>query len=242
MHAKKVALVTGANKGIGFEIVRQLARQGVTVVLGARDEERGKRAAGQLRDEGLDVSFVRLDVTDAASVAALPGFLEERFGRLDVVVNNAGVLLDRDVPPSRLDEAVLRQTFDTNFFGAFAVARALLPLIKQSDAGRIVNVSSTLGSLTVASDPTSAFDGFLMLAYQASKTALNMLTVAFAKELRGTNVKINSACPGWVRTDMGSEAAPGTVEEGADTPVWLATLPADGPTGGFFNSRKPVPW
>jgi NAD(P)-dependent dehydrogenase (short-subunit alcohol dehydrogenase family) len=242
MHAKKVALVTGANKGIGFEIVRQLARQGLTVILGARDKERGEKAAGQLRDEGLDVQFVRLDVSDPASIAALPGFFTERFGRLDVLVNNAGILIDQGIPPSQLDEAKLRQTFDTNFFGAFAVTKALLPLIKASDAGRIVNLSSTLGSLTVSSDPTSGFDGFLMLAYQSSKTALNMLTVAFAKELRGTNVKINSACPGWVRTDMGSSAAPLSVEEGADTPVWLATLAADGPTGGFFNSRKPVPW
>jgi NAD(P)-dependent dehydrogenase (short-subunit alcohol dehydrogenase family) len=242
MHAKRVALVTGANKGLGLEISRQLARRGFTVVLGARDEQKGAAAAAKLRDEGLDAHHAPLDVTNPATIGALPRFFEERFGRLDVLVNNAGVYQDVGSPPSTLDLGVLRSSFETNFFGPFLLTRVLVPLLRKSDAGRVVNMSSTLGSLTEASNPASAFYGTVMLGYQGSKAALNMLTVCFAKELRGTAVKVNSACPGWVRTDMGTQAAPLSVAEGADTPVWLATLPADGPTGGFFNSRRPVAW
>jgi NAD(P)-dependent dehydrogenase (short-subunit alcohol dehydrogenase family) len=239
---KRVALVTGSNKGIGFEIARQLGRRGRTVLIGARDEKRGAEAASKLRDEGIDAHHVRLDVSDAATIAPLAAAIEARFGRLDVLVNNAGVLLDQNVPPSALDVGVLKKTFDTNVFGAFAVTKALLPLIKKSDAGRVVNLSSTLGSLTLMSDPTNPYSSFVGVAYQASKTALNMLTVGLAKELAGTKVLVNSVCPGWVKTDMGTDAAPLSVEQGADTPVWLATLPADGPTGGYFNSRQPLPW
>ncbi len=241
-QTKKIALVTGANKGIGFEISRQLAQQGMTVVIGARDETRGAEAAAKLRDEGLDAHHLRLDVTDASTIEPLPRFFEERFGRLDILVNNAGILLDEGTPPSALDMEVLRQTFEANFFGAFAVTKALLPLIRRSEAGRIVNVSSQLGSLADISDPDSAYAGFVSFAYPASKVALNALTALLAKELRGTSVKVNSADPGWVRTDMGTAAAPLAPEEGADTPVWLATLPADGPSGGFFSSRQPMAW
>jgi NAD(P)-dependent dehydrogenase (short-subunit alcohol dehydrogenase family) len=240
--AKKVALVTGSNKGIGFEIARQLGRRGMTVLIGARDEKRGAEAAGKLRDEGIDAHHVRLDVSDAATVAPLAATIEARFGRLDVLVNNAGVLLDQNVPPSALDVEVLKKTFDVNVFGAFAVTRALLPLIRKSDAGRVVNLSSTLGSLALMSDASNPYSGFVGAAYQSSKTALNMLTVALAKELAGTRVLVNSVCPGWVKTDMGTDDAPLSVEQGADTPVWLATLPAGGPTGGYFNSRQPVAW
>jgi len=207
-QTKKVALVTGANKGIGFEISRQLAQQEITVVIGARDETRGAEAATRLGEEGLDVHHVRLDVTDASTLEPLPRFFEERFGRLDILVNNAGILLDEGTPLSALDIEVLRQTFETNFFGAFAVAKALLPLIRRSEAGRIVNVSSLLGSLADIGHPDSAYAGFVSFAYPASKVALNALTVLLAKELRGTNVKVNSADPGWVRTDMGTAAAP----------------------------------
>ncbi len=241
-QTKKVALVTGANKGIGLEISRQLARQGMTVVIGARDEARGAEATTRLRDEGLDAHHVKLDVTDASTIEPLPRFFEERFGRLDILVNNAGILLDEGTPLSALDIEVLRQTFETNFFGAFAVTKALLPLIRRSEAGRIVNVSSQLGSLADIGHPDSDYAGFVGFAYPASKVALNALTVLLAKELRGANVKVNSADPGWVRTDMGTAAAPLTPEEGADTPVWLATLPEDGPSGGFFSSRQPMAW
>jgi len=240
--SSRVALITGANKGIGFEISRQLARQGITVVIGARDETRGAAAAARLRDEGLDAHHVRLDVTDASTIEPLPQFFEERFGRLDILVNNAGVLLDEGTPLSELDIEVLRQTFETNFFGVFAVSKSLLPLIRRSETGRIVNVSSQLGSLADISDLDSAYAGFVSIAYPASKVALNALTALFAKELRGSNVKVNSADPGWVQTDMGTAAAPLTPEEGADTPVWLATLPEDGPSGGFFSSRQLMAW
>jgi NAD(P)-dependent dehydrogenase (short-subunit alcohol dehydrogenase family) len=241
-NGSRVALITGANKGIGFEISRQLARQGITVVIGARNETRGAEAATRLRGEGLDARHVRLDVTDASTIEPLPRFFEERFSRLDILVNNAGVLLDEGTPLSKLDINVLRQTFEANFFGVFAVSKALLPLIRRSEAGRIVNVSSQLGSLADISDPDSDYAGFVSFAYPASKVALNALTALLAKELRGFKVKVNSADPGWVQTDMGTAAAPLTPEEGADTPVWLATLPADGPSGGFFSSRQPMAW
>jgi NAD(P)-dependent dehydrogenase (short-subunit alcohol dehydrogenase family) len=241
-NGSRVALITGANKGIGFEISRQLARQGITVVIGARNETRGAEAARRLRDEGLDAHYVRLDVTDASTIEPLPRSFEERFGRLDILVNNAGVLLDEGTSFSELEIEVLRQTFEPNFFGAFAVTKALLPLIRRSDAGRIVNVSSQLGSLADICNPDSDYAGFVSLAYPSSKVALNALTALLAKELRGSDVKVNSADPGWVQTDMGTAAAPLTPEEGADTPVWLATLPADGPSGGFFSSRQPMAW
>ena len=239
---KKIALVTGANKGLGFEISRQLAKQEITVLIGARDESKGAEAAEKLQAEGLDVESIKLDVTDISSIATAAKKIEERFGKLDILVNNAGIILDWGVNPSNLELNVLKQTFETNLFSAFAVLQAVLPLIRNSHAGRIVNMSSTLGSLTDTLDPNSHYFGFKGLAYQASKAALNEITAQFAKELTDTPIKVNSACPGWVQTDMGSADAPATVEEGADTPVWLATLPEDGPTGGFFNSRKPIPW
>ncbi|MDJ0705979.1 MAG: SDR family oxidoreductase [Leptolyngbyaceae cyanobacterium MO_188.B28] len=241
-HDAQVALVTGANKGLGFEISRQLAQQGITVVMGARSEERGSSAAEQLRQEDLDTYPVKLDVTNSADIEALPRFFQEKFGRLDILVNNAGVLLDWGVKPSDLDIDILRQTFETNVFGAFAVTKAVLPLIRESEAGRIVNVSSHLGSLTDTLDANSSYYDFLGMAYQASKSALNALTVQFSKELTDTPIKVNAATPGWVKTDLGSAEADLTPEEGADTLVWLATLTADGPTGGFFIERKTHPW
>ncbi len=239
---ERVALITGANKGIGFEIARRLGKQGYTIALGARDSARGNAAVAKLAAEGIDARTVRVDVGDPATIASLRSEIEQRFGRLDVLVNNAGVLLDHATKPSTVDQDHLRATFDTNFFGPWSVTQALLPLLAKSPAGRIVNMSSTLGSLGVTSDASSPFDGFFAPSYQASKAALNMLTVQFAKELRGTKIKVNSACPGWVKTDMGTADAPLSVEQGADTPVWLATLPDDGPSGGFFNSREPVAW
>ncbi|MUG97273.1 SDR family NAD(P)-dependent oxidoreductase [Scytonema sp. UIC 10036] len=241
-HDKKIALVTGANKGLGFEISRQLATTGLTVLIGARDENKGAEAAEKLQAQGFDVQSIKLNVSDISSIATAAKNIEERFGKLDILINNAGVLHDGGVNPSDLDVKVFKETFETNVFGAFAVLQAMLPLIRKSNAGRIVNISSTLGSLTDTLDPNSHYFQYRGLAYQASKTALNAITVQFAKELADTPIKVNSACPGWLQTDMGSADAPGTVEEGADTPVWLATLPEDGPTGGFFNSRKPVPW
>jgi len=239
---KQVALITGANKGIGFAIARKLGKQGITVLVGARDLDRGGAAVGKLKAEGIDAHPVRLEVTDAKSIEEARKFIEQRFGRLDILVNNAGVLPDQGKTASTLPLDMLRQVFDTNVFGVAAVTQALLPLIRKGPAGRIVNMSSSLGSLTLNSDTKGPYYDMKMPAYNTSKAALNMITVQLAYELRNTPIKVNSACPGWVKTDMGGPNAPGTAEEGADTPTWLATLPADGPTGGFFNSRKPVPW
>jgi NAD(P)-dependent dehydrogenase (short-subunit alcohol dehydrogenase family) len=240
--AGRIALVTGANRGLGFEISRQLGRKGIIIVAGAREGADASSTVERLKSEGIDAHSVILDVTAPSAVDVLPTLLEVQFGGLDILVNNAGVQFDAGVNPSELETEILRTTFEINVFGAFAVTQALLPLIRKSSFGRIVNMSSSLGSLAAIGDPTSPFYEVVCPAYQASKAALNALTVLFAKELKNTAVKVNSACPGWVRTELGTERAPLSVEEGADTPVWLATLPADGPTGGFFNSRKPTPW
>lgn len=242
---KKIALVTGANKGIGFEISRQLAKQGTTVLLGAREEQKGTEAATKLSHEELDVRFIKLDVTNEASIREAAKLIEEQFGKLDILVNNAGVNLEygTSVPaPSQVSLDTLKRTFEINFFGTVAVTQLLLPLIRKSEAGRIVNVSSNLGSLTLHSDPSFDWYDMKQLAYDSSKTALNAFTVHLAHELRDTKIKVNSAHPGWVKTEMGSDAADLTVEEGAQTPVWLATLPDDGPTGGFFFKKQPLPW
>jgi NAD(P)-dependent dehydrogenase (short-subunit alcohol dehydrogenase family) len=231
--SKTVALITGANKGIGFEIARQLGKKGLLVVLGARDEAKGKAAAEKLRAEDIDAHFVKLEVSSQADVEALPGFFKEQFGRLDVLVNNAGV-----AEWMNDDLATFRRTFEANVFGVVA----LLPLLKDSPAGRIVNQSSALGSLTSITSAPEQFSNFINPAYTTSKAALNGFTVALANRLQGTNVKVNSAHPGWVKTDLGSDAAPMEVVDGAKTAVMLATLPADGPTGGFFHMDEPLPW
>lgn len=241
MSNRRVALVTGANKGIGLEIARQLARDGVTVFLGARNEERGRAAAEKLRAEGLDARPLRLDVTDDQSVAAAAWFVEQSAGRLDILVNNAGVAID-DGPPSRVSSDALRRTYDTNVFGLVRVTQAFLPLLRRSDAGRIVNLSSGLGSLTLNSDPTSPFASVKYLAYNSSKSAVNAITIQFAYELRDTPIKVNAADPGYVATDMNQHQGVRSVEQGAATPVRLANLPPDGPTGGYFNDAGPLPW
>ncbi len=241
MNSSKVALITGANKGIGLEIARQLGQQGITVALGARDEQRGTEATETLRAEGLDAHFVRLDLNDAASIAALPQAIEAQFGRLDILVNNAGVAID-DAPPSRVSLDIVRRTYETNVFAPIAVIQALLPLLRRSEAGRIVNMSSGLGSLTQHSDPNWEFAPVNILAYTSSKTALNAVTVQFAKELRDTSIKVNAACPGYVATDLNQHQGPRTTEQGATVAVRLATLPADGPTGGYFNEDGTIPW
>lgn len=241
-HTKKVALITGANKGLGYEISRQLGKLGITILVAARDKKRGLAAAEKLKTEGIDAHPVILDVTHEPSITRAATFIEQEYGRLDILINNAGLMPDMSLTAANTPPDILHTVFETNFFGPIAVAQGMLPLLRKSEAGRIVNMSSSLGSLTLASDPTSPMAEFKVLGYDASKTALNSFTVHLAWELRSTPIKVNSACPGWVKTDMGGENAPGTVEQGADTPVWLATLPADGPTGGFFNSRQQVPW
>src|SRR6266853_1019902 len=240
--SKKIALITGANKGLGFEISRQLGKLGITVLLGSREKKRGLDAVATLKTEGIDAHLVIIDVTYEPSVDRAALFLEKEYGRLDILVNNAGIMEDKIFKPTTIPSDILHNVFDTNFFGAVCAAQTLLPLLKKSEAGRIVNMSSSLGSLTLQADPAGPFAEFKFLAYDASKSALNAFTIHLAHELRDTPIKVNSVCPGWVKTDMGGPEAPGSVQDGADTPVWLATLPPDGPTGGFFNSRKPVPW
>ncbi len=235
---RKIAVVTGGNRGIGFEVCRQLAKQDYQVVLTSRDEARGKAAIQQLQAEGLEAIHYPLDVTSPQSIEQLATLIREKFGRLDVLVNNAGVLLDysEDSDGSLFDLKldILRKTMETNVYGPLLLCQALIPLIKQSGYGRVVNISSGAGQL---SDMNSGYP-----SYRMSKTALNALTRILADELKGTNILINSVCPGWVQTDMGGSNAPRTPEQGADTIVWLATLPDGGPTGGFFRDRQPIDW
>jgi NAD(P)-dependent dehydrogenase (short-subunit alcohol dehydrogenase family) len=241
---KKVALITGANKGLGFEMSRQLGQAGVTVILAARDSEKGQAAAAKLVGEGLDVEFLKLDVTDKADHASAAKFVEEKFGHLDILVNNAGISSGSlgGEPASTSTAEVIHKVFDTNFFSPVALTQALLPSIKKSPAGRIVNMSSILGSQTLHADPNSPIYNFKSFPYDASKAALNSFTIHLAHELKDTKIKVNSAHPGWVKTDMGTDAAPMEIPEGGKTGVELALLGEDGPTGGFFHLGKPLPW
>lgn len=244
--AQTVALITGANKGLGLETARQLAAKGITVVVGARDRAKGEAAAAELRKAGADAHAVALDVTNPGTHGPAVRFIEEKWGRLDILINNAGVMLqggaDSDGAPSTVSQRVLRETFDTNFFGLVAVTQAFLPLLRKSAAGRIVNLSSILGSMAEHGDPASPIYRMLVSAYDASKAAVNMYTVELAQELRRTNIKVNSAHPGWVKTDMGGPQAPMELVDGAKTSVALATLGADGPTGGYFHMGQPLRW
>ena len=241
-NQKKVALVTGANKGIGLEIGRQLATlHNMTVLIGARDEARGREAAEKLSAGGLDARAVVLDVTDQQTIDAAAQRITTELGRLDVLVNNAGIAIDQ-APPSQIEMDVLRRTYETNVFGVFAVTKAMLPLLRRSTAGRIVNLSSGLGSLAQNSDPNWEFAAVKLLAYNSSKTALNAMTVQFAAELKDAGIKVNAADPGYTATDMNKHQGTRTVAQGAAAAVRLATLPQDGPTGGFFDESGPVPW
>ena len=235
MSNAKIAVVTGGNRGIGFETCRQLAKQGLHVVLTSREPEKGQRAVETLSSEGLNVTHHPLTVTDSDSVAQLAAFLQDEFGRVDALVNNAGVYLDAEgssVFEAEID--TLRQTLETNVYAPLQLAQAIVPMMRQQNYGRIVNVSSGMGQLTQMGGGAPG--------YRLSKTALNALTRILAAELEGTNILVNSVCPGWVRTDMGGESAPRSPEQGADTIVWLATLPDGSPTGGFFRDRAPIPW
>jgi NAD(P)-dependent dehydrogenase (short-subunit alcohol dehydrogenase family) len=208
---------------------------GMTVLVGARDELRGKEAAARLGPFAIPVV---LDVTSPSSVAAVASTLE----RLDVLVNNAGILLERGSPPSGMSVDMLRETYETNVFGVVTVTNALLPLLRRSPRGRIVNVSSGLGSLGFAADPTHEYAAYPLLAYGSSKAALNMVTVMYANELRSTGIKVNAADPGYCATDLNGHSGPRTAAQGAVAAVRLATLDDDGPTGGFFDDSGPVPW
>lgn len=227
----RVALVSGGNRGIGLEIVRQLAEKGITVILGSRNEKEGESAA-----EGLSGNVVvrQLDVVDEESVDRLVTSIEDEFGRIDILVNNAGIANDRGQRGVEADLGRVREALEANLLGAWRVCEAFIPLMQRHSYGRIVNISSGLGALN---DMGGGSPG-----YRVSKAGLNVLTRILASELRGTGILVNSVCPGWVRTDMGGSGATRSVEEGADTPVWAATLPDNGPTGGFFRDRRPIPW
>jgi NAD(P)-dependent dehydrogenase (short-subunit alcohol dehydrogenase family) len=230
---RRFALVTGANRGIGLELVRQLAREGFTALLGARDLDKGRAAAGALQDEGLDVQARRIDVADAESVSELGAALAEELGHLDVLVNNAAVHYDTWQRGVDADLGVVQEALDTNVLGAWRMAQACLPLLRRSEHGRIVNVSSEAGSL--------ASMGAGSPAYSVSKAALNALTKVLAAELRSEGILVNAVCPGWVATDMGGPGGR-PVEDGAASVLWAALLPDDGPSGGFFRDGRTVQW
>jgi NAD(P)-dependent dehydrogenase (short-subunit alcohol dehydrogenase family) len=244
----KIALITGANRGLGFEIARQLGQSGAKTLVAARDAEKGKQAAAELEAEGLDVDTVVLDIESASSVEAAAEQVTNDHGRLDILVNNAGILPEATTPDAAkpLDLPLFRRTFETNFFGAAAVTQGFLPLLRRSPSGRIVNVSTTMGSLADQSDPSSQYYDLVVPAYQTSKAALNGLTIALAKSLAGTPIKVNSVCPGWVQTDLGGPAnraaAPLLADEAARIVVTMATLPDDGPSGQFVDRNGTVPW
>jgi NAD(P)-dependent dehydrogenase (short-subunit alcohol dehydrogenase family) len=241
MSEQTIALVTGANKGIGQEIAAGLGALGWSVGIGARDEKRGEAAVEKLRAAGVDAFGVRLDVTDDASVAAAVALIEERAGRLDVLVNNAGVTGGLPQEPTVVDPATVRTAVETNVIGVIRVTNAMLPLLRRSASPRIVNMSSTVGSLTRQSTP-GAETGPISAAYAPSKTFLNAVTVQYAKELSDTNILINAGCPGYCATDLNGFRGVRTPEQGAAIAIRLATLPDDGPTGGFFDDAGVVPW
>lgn len=242
-NSKRIAFITGANKGIGLETARQLGARGITVIIGARDEARGRRAADTLGAEGITAESVVLDVTDQATIDRAAELVERSYGRVDILINNAGVMRDAfDKAPSEQKLDTWRETFDTNVFGVVAVTKAFLPLVRKSSSGRIVNVSSVLGSMAANVEPKSEFYGFKIPAYNISKTALNAWTVHLAYELRDTPIKVNSAHPGFVKTDLHGVDAPLTPAEGAATTVLLALLPSDGPTGSFLHGQETLRW
>jgi NAD(P)-dependent dehydrogenase (short-subunit alcohol dehydrogenase family) len=238
----QVALVTGANKGIGFDIARQLGRAGYTVILGARNPGLGRQAAANLSAEKIDVRFIELDLEREGTVQDAAATIAREFGRLDILVNNAGIVDWTDGPPSTTKPEAVERTWRTNFMGALIVTQAMLPLLRKSSAGRIVNVSSGLGSLEYNAHPNWEFATHKYLGYAASKAALNMLTVQLAYELRDTGIKVNSADPGFTATDLNQHRGYQTVEQGAAEAVRLALLAQDGPTGGFFSSAGRDPW
>ena len=246
--AQKVAFITGGNRGIGFQTALDLKDSGVKVVIGARDAKQGEEAAEKLRAQGVDAEAIQFDITNEADHKAAYDYFNSKYGKLDILINNAGIAggtFPGTGPEHRASDVpmdLLHKVFETNFFAPVALTERLLPLIKKSDAGRIVNLSSILGSLALHADPKSPIYHAKSFAYDASKTALNAFTVHLAYELRDTNIKVNSAHPGWVKTDMGGSQAPMEIADGAKTSVELATLPDSGPSGGYFHLGKPLPW
>ena len=241
-HNPKIGLVTGANKGIGYEVASRLAASGCTILLGARNQALGEAAASRLAAENLDVRFLPIDLDDPAGIAAAARKIDAEFGRLDILVNNAAIAAEGDGPPSTVSLVAIERDYKVNVIGAVAVTQAMLPLLRKAPSARVVNVSSGLGSLTKTADPRFQFVAYKFLGYSASKSALNMLTVQLAYELRDSAIKVNSADPGYTATDLNSHRGTQTVAEGAIEIVRLALLPDDGPTGGFSDRHGPVPW
>ena len=250
--SQKIAFITGGNRGLGYQTALELGRAGIKVVIGSRDLAQGEQALAKLRADGakgsIDADVLLFDITRTAGHQSAFSYFNSRYGRLDILVNNAGIAggsFPGTGPEHRAADVpldLLHKIFETNFFSQVALTKALLPLIRKSPAGRIVNLSSILGSLTLQADPNSAIYHAKSFAYDASKAALNAFTVHLAYELRDTNIKVNSAHPGWVKTDMGGPEATLELSEGSKTSAALATLPDDGPSGGFFHLGKPIPW
>lgn len=242
---QSIAFITGGNRGIGFETAKKLGEQGMKVIIGARDASKGEQAVAALKQMGVDAEYLHYDAELAASSQAVAAALEARFGRLDVLVNNAGILKEALVGQNNsltVDQDTLRTTFEANFFAVVALTQALIPLLQRSPAGRIVNLSSILGSQTLHSSANSPIEVAKGLAYNASKSALNMFTIHLAHALKDSNIKVNSAHPGWVKTELGGEHAPMEISDSWKTSVRLATLPTDGPSGAYFHEDQPLPW
>lgn len=240
--SERVALVTGAGRGIGREVARGLAARGLHTVIGARDPQRGAAVVRELSEDGRPVSLLPLDVTDDQSVAAAAARLEEDFGRLDVLVNNAGVLLDTGIAPSTLPVKVLASTFEVNVFGVVRVTNAMLPLLRRPERATIVNVSSAMGSLTLATDESWQYHDLLQAAYNSSKSALNAITVQYAKELKGGSITVNAVHPGVCATGLNGHVGPRSADDGAAVIVAFATTLQGRPSGGFFDDAGPLPW
>ena len=241
---KTIALITGANRGIGLETARQLGKKGVTILAAARELSRSEAAVAELKKEGIDARPIKLDVDNPADYKAAADKIEKEFGVLDILINNAGIMLDgrKGNETSTTSPEILKKTFNTNFFAVVALTQTLLPLLKKSKAGRIVNLSSILGSNTLHATKGSFIYDAKTFAYDASKVALNSFTIHLAHELQGPNIKVNSAHPGWVKTEMGGEGAMLEIEDGAKTSVALATLPDEGPTGAYIHMGEALPW
>ena len=240
--SNRIALVTGANKGIGLEIARQLAQTGVFVIIGARDPARANAAVEDLSSQGLTAQSVSIDLNDHASIAAAAETIRAKHGKLDILVNNAGIVDAEDGPPTASSPEAARRIMDTNFVGTLAVTQAMLPLLRQSPMARIVNLSSSLGSLTVNGDPMSPYYSARLIGYNASKAALNMLTVQLAEELRDTPIVVNSVSPGYVKTDLTGHTGFMTPEEGAKLPVEYALLGENAVSGRFAEPSGETPW
>ena len=242
---EKVAFITGANRGIGFETSKRLAETGVKVILGSRDLNKGKEAVKKLSNLGIEADLVQFDAFDQDAPQKIYDYISEKYKKLDILINNAGVLLTGDLfvtNSSTVSDKDIKDTFQTNLFSVISLTQKLLPLIKKSDAGRIVNVSTILSSLTLHSAKDSPIAPAKEFAYNASKTALNAYTIHLAIELKDTNIKVNSGHPGWVKTELGGPKAPMEVEESYKTSLSLATLDDDGPTGGLFHENDTIPW